>query len=137
MPDFRTMYDNLFIGSWTFPEGKDFELVIDRVEAGEVTCEGGRKEHKPLLHFKGKKLPMVLSKRNGKALASHHGANTDKWSGKTVTVFVEQRMAFGEMMPVLSIRGRSSRGAAMRDRLAAPATNSDAPATREPGEDDA
>jgi hypothetical protein len=119
--DFRSLYEHKYIGAWNLinATGKRLEarVVIERVNGEIITGEGGKKERKPVVYFRGKKLPMILSKRNGKAIESIHGSNINEWIGKEITLWVERRMAFGKMTDVLSVRGKGGRSQALRERF--------------------
>lgn len=81
----------------------------------------GRKSMCTLLRFRGKRTPMILSKRQGKALEKVAGENPNKWVGVTITLWAETRKVKGEMCRVLSIRSKSSRAEELKEQLAAPA----------------
>jgi hypothetical protein len=140
MTDIRSMYTPKYLESWMLPDKSGTKLVIDRVVQGELVTEGGGKEAKPLIYFKGKPpqgkdLPFVLSRRNRKAVISMYGTDSDQWPGKEILIFEDMRKCFGEMLPVLSVKGRSSRGDRMKERLPDPATHANGPDTRQPGEE--
>lgn len=124
---YRNMYENKYLGAWDLftADGRKLEptVVIATVTAQEIVGEKGRKERKLVLTFLNtkKNLPMICSKRNGKAVASLYGTNTADWIGKPVTLFVERVAAFGDMVEAISIRGKSGRSSALRDRIATPA----------------
>ena len=46
MPDVRKMYQKDYIYAYDL-EGKDVTVTIERVTAGELTGEGGKKSKKP------------------------------------------------------------------------------------------
>lgn len=86
MPDYRVMFDRNYIGHVDLG-GRDVTLTIKKVVGGELTAEGGRKSRKPVAHFAGDSKPFIVNKTNAKTIASLYGDETDKWSGKRITLF--------------------------------------------------
>jgi hypothetical protein len=85
--DIRTMFDSKYVGAWDLL-GKDLNVTIERVQAGEVVGEGGRKDRAPLVWFKGAKKAMVMNRTNMKTIASIAGSFKAKdWIGKRITLY--------------------------------------------------
>jgi len=71
--------------------GRDVDVRIARIVAGELAGEKGRKSKKPLAYFEGKSRPLALNKTNCKAIERITGsADTDKWIGQWITLFPTQ-----------------------------------------------
>lgn len=88
MSHWRSMFDNKYLGSWDLKHGQNYALTIDRVEAGTLTGQGGRSDKKPLVYFRGKEKPFALNKTNAKCIAAMYGADTSKWKGKRIAIYV-------------------------------------------------
>lgn len=91
--------------------GKDCTVVIDRVVAGEVIGEAGRKSKKPVLFFRGKKLPLALSNTSAKTIAGMYGNDTRGWDNKRVTLFPTTCRLGGETVECIRIRPTIPKGA--------------------------
>lgn len=147
----RLMYDNKWLGAWNLVDPKTGAylqpiVTIASVTDEEVTGEGGKKTMCRILRFVGKKTPMILTRRQGKSLASVHGEDPNLWKGKQITLWAEQRNVRGEDCRVLAIKGKSARGENLKRQLTRPEPietfdadpqedEQAASATREPGED--
>jgi len=85
-------------------QGKDVTVTIDRVTAGELTGEKGRKSRKPILHLRGKKLPLALCKTNCKTIAAMYGNAVEGWIGKAVTLYATTTEFGGRTVECIRIR---------------------------------
>ena len=71
--------------------GGKVTLAIKRVEANaELTCQGGVKDHKPVMHFDGTPKKLVLNKTNTRRIMEWHGASVKEWKGKKITLITEK-----------------------------------------------
>jgi hypothetical protein len=74
------------------------DLVIEEViKHQNVKMDGGRTE--PVLFslkFAGAEKQMILNSTNRRAITKAFGASTKTWRGKTVTVYVQDGVKFGE-----------------------------------------
>lgn len=86
MPDYRSMFDRDYLGSWDLM-GRDVTVTIVKVEAGVLTSQGNKKTKKPVVHFDGKEKGLALNKTNARAIADMYGTNTDNWLGKRITMY--------------------------------------------------
>lgn len=86
MPDYRSMFDRDYIGSWDLG-GKDVTVTIAKVEAKELVSQGNRRSKKPVVFFDGKEKGLALNKTNAKAVAGMYGTKTEDWVGKRVTLY--------------------------------------------------
>lgn len=109
MPNWRSMQDSEWLRAYDL-QGKDYTVTIDKVVAGEVTGDKGRKTKKPVAFFKGAKKPLALNSTNCKTIARMFGNNTDDWIGKQVTLFVSMTSKDGEELECIRIRPQAHRG---------------------------
>lgn len=80
------MYDREHIGAWDL-EGRDVVVTIERVTAGEIIGNGGRKDKKPIVSFVGKEKTMIVNRTNGKTIATLYGPKVEEWKGKRITLY--------------------------------------------------
>lgn len=88
----RQLFDNKYLGAWNLWKGDGYTtttVTIDRLSSELVTMQGGRKERALLAYFVGKKTPLIITKKMGKALARMHGPIPEGWRGKSITLYVE------------------------------------------------
>jgi hypothetical protein len=88
----RKSFDNLYLGSWNLWVGGKYvtaKVTIERVAREMVTMQGGRKSQETLLYFRGKRTPMILTKKMGRNLQSMYGPTPAQWLGKPITLYVE------------------------------------------------
>lgn len=103
MADWRGMFDRDYIGAWDLG-GRDVTVVIDRVKAGELVGQGGRKARKPIVYFRGKEKGLALNKTNAKAVAAMYGNDTSKWAGKAITLYPTQTQFGGDTVDCIRVR---------------------------------
>lgn len=103
MPDYRSMFDRDYIGSWDLG-GKDVTVTISKVLAGELTAQGGRKSRKPIVYFEGKEKGFVLNKTNAKTIAGLYGTDTAEWVGKGITIYATTTQMGGDTVDCIRVR---------------------------------
>jgi hypothetical protein len=91
MSDYRTMFDNDYLGSWDL-DSRDVTVTIARVVAKTIQGDGGKSDRKPVVYFKradGTESPkgLVLNKTNGRTVASLYGPKVEAWAGKRITLY--------------------------------------------------
>lgn len=87
MPHYLKMYNEKdFLFAFDL-DGKEVTVTIERVTAGEITGEKGKKDKLPVLYFVGKKKRLGLNKTNGKTIAAMYGVRTEDWAGKSITLY--------------------------------------------------
>lgn len=118
MPHWRSMMERDFIFAFDL-NGKDVVVTIDRVEAGNLTGQGGRKTKKPVCYFKGKEKGLALNSTNCRTIAALYGNDTDKWPGKQLTLYPTTTSFGSETVECIRVRPSVPAGRG-----------------REPGEDD-
>lgn len=101
--DYRSMFDREYIGAWDL-QGRDLVVEISRVEAGTLTGSGGRKNKKPIVHFKGKERGLALNKTNAKTIATLYGNDTTQWIGKRITIYPTTTTFGSEQMDCIRVR---------------------------------
>lgn len=127
MPHWKSMVDKEFLGAWDL-NGKDVHVTIDRVEAGEITGEQGKKSKKPICWIRGAKKPLALNVTNCKIIAALYGNDTSDWSGKRITLFATTTSFGGQTVECIRVRPKAP-PAKGEPAQAEPA------AVREPGSD--
>lgn len=123
MPHYKTLYDDTDMLYAHDLGGKSFVLEIERVYAGELVGEKGRKSKKPFLTFKGRKKKLALNKSNGKTIARLYGADTSEWVGKLVEVYPTTTEFGGETVDCIRIRPHVPKGKAAPAETAPEATS--------------
>jgi hypothetical protein len=114
MPDYRSMYDGVFLGAWNLVNDKDehvdVTVTIAKVEGKEI---GAPKKNKagqikqdrcPVLYFLGKELGFVVNKTNGKTLAGMYGIKTEGWVGKRITLYATTTKMGGDIVDCIRVR---------------------------------
>lgn len=108
MADWRSMYEGKYLGAWHLVDGQgnkvEAVVTIERVEASEIVGEGGKKNKKPLIWFRGKSLPMVVGKTVGKVIAAMYGNETRNWEGKRITLYSTVTSVGGEEKDCIRVR---------------------------------
>lgn len=103
MPHYRLLYPSEFLNAADLRD-KDVKVTIEKVCVEQVPGADGAKKPKPVVHFKGADKRWPLPKTCAKLLAQAFGSDTDKWAGKSVTLYPTECMAFGQMTECVRIR---------------------------------
>jgi len=93
-------------------QGRDVVVQIERVTAGEVIGDGGRKSKKPKCFFKGKSKPLILNATNCKTIAQITGTHdVEKWAGQWLTLYptTTTSKTDGSTVDCIRIRPRAPR----------------------------
>ena len=114
MPHYLSMFDAKYMRSWDLA-GREWTLRIMRVEAQELTAQGGRKSKKPIVYFDGARKALVLNKTNAKAIAGMYGVDTRGWLGKPVAVYPTTTEMGGEIVDCIRVRPQVPSGAPALD----------------------
>lgn len=101
--DIRLMHDYKWL-KCVHLQGKEWTLLIESVEAGTVEGEKGRKSAKPVLRFKGVKLPFAISKTDTKTLVGLYGPKASQLVGKLVTLYPTTTTLSGSTVECIRIR---------------------------------
>ena len=79
------------------------KVVIRGCRIEGIDEEG--KEQKPVLYFNGMDRGLVLNKTNATMISGAFGSETDNWTGKTVGLWVDPNVMFGnEKRPGLRVK---------------------------------
>lgn len=84
--------------------GRDVTIQIEKVFAGELQGEKGRKSKKPVIKIVGKDKKLAINKTNGKIIASLYGNETDDWAGKFITIYPTTTEFGGETVECIRVR---------------------------------
>lgn len=104
MPHYKRMYDDKeHIYAFDL-DGRDVTLTIEKVFAGEVQGEKGRKSKKPVIKFVGKDKKLAVNKTNGKTIAQLYGTDTDGWLGKAITLYPTTTDFGGDTVECIRVR---------------------------------
>lgn len=109
------MTDREFIYAFDL-NGKDVTVTISRVEAGTLIGQGGRKAKKPVVHFEGKEKGLALNTTNAKTIAALYGNYTEKWIGRSVTLYPTTTQMGGEVVECIRVRPELPKQAAGREK---------------------
>jgi len=86
--------------------GKDVTVQIEKVMAGQIQGEKGRKNKKPVVSFRGKSKRLALNKTNSKIIAKLYGNDVEQWAGKWITIYPTTTDFGGETVECIRIRTR-------------------------------
>lgn len=101
-------------------KGKPVRVSMHSVELEEV---GG--EHKPVLYFANidgsrKDRGLVLNKTNSSIIAELHGADTEEWSGKVITLYPARVEFQGRIVDAIRVQLTPGQAAAPQPRKITP-----------------
>lgn len=102
--DYRRMYDDKEHLYAYDLDGREVTVQIERVFAGELIGEKGRKSKKPMIKFAGKDKKLAVNKTNGKTIASLYGKDTEQWVGKWITIYPTTTEFGGETVDCIRVR---------------------------------
>lgn len=87
-----------YIGEYAFQPGQKIVATISHVTKESVTSPDGKKECKPVVHFKERDIkPLILNSTNANTISKlAHAPHVEKWSGLKITMGVKKVKAFGE-----------------------------------------
>ena len=79
----------------------DTEVTITDVS---ISIVGSEQVEKGVIHFKEFDRGMVLNRTNLKRIIAWHGNETDKWKGKTLTLYPSETDFGGKTVPCIRVR---------------------------------
>lgn len=86
-------------------QGREHQLIIDRVEMGEVMNQDTNKsEDKPVIFWRGKAKGMILNITNWDTLEEIYGDETDHWVGQPMTLYPTETRFGNRKVPCMRIR---------------------------------
>lgn len=101
----RKNIDQRYLGSYSFPEGKDVILTISDVKTEEITGNANKKTKCNLVYFKEQEKPMVLNRTNSKQIQKlYNTPYLEDWVGKKIQLYITKVAAFGDTTDALRIR---------------------------------
>lgn len=125
MQDYRSMYDQQYIGAWDLGDG-DITVTIAKFEAGKVKNKDGE-SRKIILFFEGSKTSkgMVVNKTNARTIAGLYGKDVSKWVGRRITLFATTTQVGRDTVDCIRVRselppdaprnGKASKGQEVAD----------------------
>jgi hypothetical protein len=143
----RSQFDNAYLGAWNLYSAKTGKfatvtVTVERIQQAQTVLQGGRKQLSWLMHFRGKRTPMILSKTMGKVMQEMFGRTMQDWIGKEITLWVETDVRVkGGVGDVLRIKNTAA-GKGLKRQLAPTPPEDDEPDAPAPepekfGDDDA
>jgi uncharacterized protein (DUF697 family) len=103
MPHWKSMTDRDYIFAFDL-DGRDVVVTISKVVAGELASTGGRKTKKPIVYFDGKEKGLALNATNAKSIAALYGNYTEKWVGRSITIYPTTTQMGGETVECIRVR---------------------------------
>lgn len=130
MPDYRSMFDQTYIGAWDL-DGKDITVVIARFEAGKVKNKEAE-TRKIILFFEDSKTGkgMVVNKTNARTIAGMYGKDVSKWIGRAITLYATTTQVGRDTVDCIRVRPEVPTNGARNGRrgAASPASTPDSEA---------
>lgn len=113
--------------------GKDFTLKIEAVQQEQIQVQGGKKEPRWVLYFKGAKKGLILNRTIAEQIAGVVGSEeTQEWGGKVITIYPVEMKVAGEQRVGIRVR-KPAAGAAARTEALDHEEEEDATAAALPG----
>lgn len=104
MPDYRRMYDDKEHLYAYDLDNREVTVQIEKVFAGELMGEKGRKSKKPMIKFVGKDKKLAVNKTNGKTISKMYGKNTDDWVERWITIYPTTTEFGGETVDCIRVK---------------------------------
>ena len=86
-------------------DGQTPTLTIDHVQLVDLEGEDGQARSKPVVYFREDSPGWVLCKTTAQALSAMFGAETDRWTGKRVTLHAIEVQVGAERKPGIRVKG--------------------------------
>lgn len=84
---------------------RDITVTVKTIQKEGIERPGGDADEKGVMYFEKARKGLILSNTNLKTLARLYGPETDAWTGKRVTLYVERNVkAFGKLFDVVRVR---------------------------------
>ena len=122
----NTLYPSKYLSA-SDCEDEDLHLTIRGVRVEQVG-----EEQKPMLYFQESEKPLVLNKTNAKTVSTLHGAETNDWKGKRITLYSTEVEFGGKTQLGIRIRLKAPKATA----VAAGSAVNDAPLDDDPFADE-
>lgn len=97
MTHWKSLMDCDFLGVYSFEDGKDKLVTIQKVTREVVTGAGGRKEECPIIYFNESNIkPLIMNSTNAKTISKILGTpDTEKWIGGQIQIYPDFTVKFG------------------------------------------
>jgi hypothetical protein len=105
VPDIRNLFPKKYLDEPALG-GRPRQVRIASVAVEQLGNDPP--EHKPVLHFAGLALGLVLNKTNSATIAATLGFDTDRWLGATLELRSEMVQFRGQFKPAIRVRVVSS-----------------------------
>ncbi len=86
-------------------EGKTPTVTIDHVKLVKLEGEDGKLRERPVVYFRETPRGWVLCRTTAQALAAMFGNETDRWTGKRVTLHAVEVQVGREKKPGIRVKG--------------------------------
>jgi len=121
---------NMFSGSYLKASDLDGDEIktIDSVSTVSLKDNQGQETHKPVLHFKGQDLGLVLNKTNAKAIARALGSDeTDDWLGRKITLYTTEVEFRGDWVDAIRVKPKAPKESEPTDSVSDDISDDDMP----------
>jgi len=107
---FRKLFNPLYLGAHDLEFGKEYKVTIEKIDRDiEVVGEGGKKQKKPIIYFKGAAKPMILNSVNSKMISKVLSEKMiERWIGQSVIIKVINEKNFGEEIDVIRVMNKKA-----------------------------
>jgi hypothetical protein len=91
----------------TFPSTSNFLKKEDLSSPAKVKIasidlmkfeQDGKTQHKIIIEFEGKDKKLACNKTNARTIGAIHGAETDNWIGKEITIYNDPTVSMGDQV---------------------------------------
>lgn len=103
--DVRSMFDKQYLYAYDL-QGRDVTVTISKVVGGTLVGQGGKKNKKPILFFRGKEKGLGLNITNARTIASMYGNSfrSEDWIGKRITLYATTTTFGSQTVECIRIR---------------------------------
>lgn len=86
--------------------GRKFDrtMEIESVDKTEIIGDGGKKDDKPTVRFKGEAKYLILNKTNVKIMIAMLGRDGEQWPGKRITIYSTTAKMGGKTVDSVGVR---------------------------------
>ena len=85
-------------------QGKAVLVTIANVKLEEIKNQDGTSVTKPVLHFAGKEMGLVLNLTNSQTISQYYGDESDLWPGKPLEVFPSTTQFGSKVVDCIRVR---------------------------------
>lgn len=113
----NSAFETKYLAAADLPEDENLDVTIKDVEMGEVG-QGTDIKMLPIVYFKEVKKGLCLNKTNSKTIVSLHGAETDDWAGKRISLYATEVEFKGDTVMAIRVRLRAPKKGEAAEKLA-------------------